>query len=134
MPLTPGSPYCQRYVNNVFINLITGKRTVPLLQWDVRLNEIRDTWDYIGVNIYGGTDVAFDLRLPKMGFVKLIDPSNGHTGDRGPKGDIMFGEIYPQGIEIVVKKLAHYGKPFFILKTESRPYRQAAPLGYCHGC
>lgn len=103
--------------NNIFINLITGKRTVPFLQWDVRLDEVRDTWDYVGINIYGGTDVAFDLTQPQMGFVKIIPPASGHIGDVGPQGDIMFGEIFPQGIEIVVKKLARYGKPFYILEN-----------------
>jgi len=29
----------------------------------------------------------------------------------------MFGEIYPQGIRIVVEKLARYNKPFFILEN-----------------
>jgi beta-glucosidase len=29
----------------------------------------------------------------------------------------MFGEIYPQGIRIVVEKLAKYNKPFFILEN-----------------
>lgn len=103
--------------NNVFINIITGKK-IPLFSGvQDRRKEIQDTWDYVGVNIYGGVDVAFDIFNPMMGFVRRLPPANGHTGDYDIEGHAMFGEIYPQGIEIVVKKLSHFGKPFFILEN-----------------
>ena len=103
--------------NNVFINMITGNKIPPFSGLDGRLDEIKDTWDFLGVNIYGGADVAFDLFKPQMGFVRRIDPKNGRTGDLDLEGNAMFGEIYPQGIDIVVKKLAHYRKPFYILEN-----------------
>lgn len=103
--------------NNVFINMITGIKIPPFSGLKGKLDEIRNTWDYVGVNIYGGTDVAFDITQPKMGFVRLIDPVNGHTGDLDSQGKAMFSEIYPQGIDIVVKKLSHHKKPFIILEN-----------------
>lgn len=103
--------------NNIFINLITGKKGIPFVRMDGNLKEVRDTWNFVGVNIYGGADVAFDLTQPQMGFVRRIEPVNCRTGDLDQQGNAMFGEIYPQGIEIVVKKLAHLGKPFFILEN-----------------
>jgi len=103
--------------NNIFINLITGKKIPPFCGLKGRLDEIRDTWDFVGVNIYGGTDVAFDITQPKTGFVRRINPVNGRTGDLDSEGNAMFSEIYPQGIEIVVKKLAQHDKPFYILEN-----------------
>jgi beta-glucosidase/6-phospho-beta-glucosidase/beta-galactosidase len=52
-----------------------------------------------------------------MGFVRRIKPTSGRTGDLDPEGNAMFSEIYPQGIKVVVEKLAHYGKPFFVLEN-----------------
>ena len=103
--------------NNVFINMITGKK-VPLLSSMVgNTDDMLGTWDYIGVNIYGGVDVAFDIFRPQTGFVRRIPPKNKHTGDLDPRGRAMFGEIYPQGIQIVVEKLSRHRKPFFILEN-----------------
>jgi len=103
--------------NNVFLNMITGKYIKPYYSLLGNVEQVRDTWDYIGVNIYGGIDVAFDIRNPKMAFIRRIFPKNGRTGDLLPNGNAMFGEIYPQGIKIVVEKLAKYKKPFFILEN-----------------
>ncbi|MGD0354304.1 MAG: family 1 glycosylhydrolase [Dehalococcoidia bacterium] len=103
--------------NNVFINMITGKK-VPLLSSLLgNCDHVRDTWDFVGVNIYGGTDVSFDTTQPGMAFVRRSDPKGKPTGDPDPGGKAMFGEIYPQGISIVVDKLAKYNKPFFILEN-----------------
>jgi len=103
--------------NNAFINMISGKRALPFSNIRSRLSEINNTWDFIGVNIYGGVDVAFDITRPETGFVRRLNPRNGRTGDLDEAGNPMFGEIYPQGIEIVVKKLAHHQKPFIILEN-----------------
>ncbi len=126
--------------NNIFINLITGKRIPPLIDIRPRLSEIQDTWDFVGVNIYGGVDVAFDITRPNMGFVRRLNPKNGKTGDLDETGNPMFGEIYPQGIEIVVKKLAHYNKPFIILENgvpdradRLRPWVIATAVKTIHG-
>ena len=103
--------------NNIFINMVTGRRAPLFSGIDKRLDEIKDTWDYVGVNIYGGVDVAFDITKPKAGFVRRIAPPRGRTGDLLPDGVPMFGEIYPQGIRIVVERLAKYHKPFFVLEN-----------------
>ena len=103
--------------NNIFVNMVTGTRAPPFSGIDRRLDEIKDTWDYVGVNIYGGVDVSFDITRPKAGFVRRTTPPRGRTGDIPPNGVPMFGEIYPQGIKIVVERLAKYGKPFFILEN-----------------
>ena len=103
--------------NNVFINMIAGKKGPPFTGLNRYLEQVKDTWDFIGVNIYGGVDVAFDITKPGTGFVRRMTPRNGRTGDLDPDGNAMFGEIYPQGIKIVVEKLAKYRKPFFILES-----------------
>jgi len=103
--------------NNIFINMVTGKQAPLFSGIDKRLDEIKNTWDYVGMNIYGGVDVAFDITKPKTAFVRRIAPPSGRTGDLPPGGIPMFGEIYPQGIKIVVERLAKYGKPFFILEN-----------------
>jgi beta-glucosidase len=103
--------------NNIFVNMVTGRRAPAFSGIDKRLDEIKDTWDYVGVNIYGGVDVSFDITKPKTAFVRRTFPPRGRTGDIPPNGVPMFGEIYPQGIKIVVERLAKYGKPFFILEN-----------------
>jgi len=103
--------------NNIFVNMVTGRQSPPFSGIDKRLDEIKDTWDYVGVNIYGGVDVSFDITKPKTAFVRRTAPPRGRTGDVLPNGVPMFGEIYPQGIKIVVERLAKYGKPFFILEN-----------------
>lgn len=103
--------------NNVFVNMVSGRKAPPFTGREHYLEQVRDTWDFVGVNIYGGVDVAFDITKPGMGFVKRLTPKNGRTGDLTPDGAAMFGEIYPQGISIVVEKLARYNKPFFILEN-----------------
>lgn len=103
--------------NNIFINMIHGRRIPPFSGLHGSLDEIADTWDFVGVNIYGGVDVSFAPFHPEMAFVRREAPKNKRTGDLDTQGNAMFGEIYPQGISIVVEKLAHYGKPFFILEN-----------------
>ena len=105
------------FFNNIFINMVAGRKALPFTGLNRYLMQVKDTWDFIGVNIYGGIDVAFDITKPGMGFTKRLTPKNGHTGDLTPSGNAMFGEIYPQGIRIVVEKLAKYNKPFFILEN-----------------
>ncbi len=103
--------------NNVFFNMLQGQKLPPFCGLKECTEPLKGTFDFIGVNIYGGADVAFDIFKPQMGFVRRIKPKNGRTGDLDPDGEAMFGEIYPQGIKIVVDKLAHYGKPFFVLEN-----------------
>jgi beta-glucosidase len=103
--------------NNVFINMVAGKKAPPFTGLDRYLEQVRDTWDFIGVNIYGGIDVAFDITKPGMGFTRRLTPKNGRTGDLTPGGKALFGEIYPQGIKIVVEKLAKFNRPFYILEN-----------------
>ena len=103
--------------NNVFINMMTGKKVPFLNRLLGNCSHVKDTWDFVGVNIYGGTGVSFDITLPGMAFVKRVQPKGKPTGDLDPGGKPMFGEIYPQGIAIVVDKLAKYNKPFFILEN-----------------
>jgi len=126
--------------NNIFINMVTGRRAPLFSGIDKRLDEIKDTWDYVGANIYGGVDVFFDITKPKTAFVNRIAPPRGRTGDPHPNGTPMFGEIYPQGIQIVVERLAKYGKPFFILENgvpdrddKLRPWVIATAVKTMHG-
>lgn len=107
----------ERSFNDIFMRMV-GEGKAPLLTGlGMRASEIRDTWDYIGINIYGGVDVAFDIRRVSQGFTRRIMPVNGRTGDLDPEGDSMFGEIYPQGIRRVVQKYSHYQKPFMVLES-----------------
>ena len=103
--------------NNVFFNMLQGQKLPPFCGLQGCKEPLRDTFDFIGINIYGGVDVAFDIFKPCMGFVRRINPKNGRTGDHDPFGHAMFGEIFPQGIKIVVEKLARFNRPFFILEN-----------------
>jgi len=101
----------------VFFNMLEGEKLPPFCGLQECSEPLKGTFDFVGINIYGGADVAFDIFKPHIGFVRRIKPRNGRTGDLDPYGEAMFGEIYPQGIRIVVEKLAHYNKPFFILEN-----------------
>lgn len=103
--------------NNVFFNMLQGRSLPPFCGLQGCTEPLKDTFDFIGINLYGGVDVAFDIFKPRMAFVHLLEPRSERMGDPHPAGNAMFGEIYPQGIRIVVEKLAHYGKPFFILEN-----------------
>jgi beta-glucosidase len=103
--------------NGIFMRMVGEGRAPLLTRLGLKAGRMRDTWDYIGINTYGGVDIAFDLRKVRQGFVRRLVPANGRTGDMDPTGNYMFGEIYPQGIRGAVEKYARFGKPFFILES-----------------
>jgi beta-glucosidase len=111
------SRLAQGSFNDVFLKMIGEGRAPLLAGLGLKAGQIRDTWDYVGINTYGGLDVAFDIRKYRQGFVRRVLPSNGRIGDIDPSGNPMFGEIYPQGIRMAVEKCARFGKPFFILEN-----------------
>jgi beta-glucosidase len=103
--------------NNVFFNMLEGQKLPPFCGLRECKEPLQGTFDFVGINVYGGVDVAFDPFKPHMAFVRRVKPKNGRIGDPLPDGHAMFGEIYPQGIRIIVEKLSHFGKPFFILEN-----------------
>ena len=104
--------------NNGFIDMVaTGK--LPLLNKVLhqKLQAVKNTWDFIPINIYGKFLAAFDIRNIREGFMRRMTPQTKHVGDPDVEGNGLYGEIYPQGIADIARKYRKYNKPVFILEN-----------------
>lgn len=72
---------------------------------------MRDTCDFIGLNYYTRRLSAFDRRSPATLFGRTFLNPHGERSD----GD--YGEVYPEGLYRLLKRLARYGKPIYITEN-----------------
>jgi beta-glucosidase len=79
------------------------------------LSVVHDTFDYLGLNYYTRHIVAFDLRNPRDLFSRhLTLPA---TERMEPVATLAAGEIYPEGLHRVLRRLSIYGKPIYITEN-----------------
>ncbi|MER3467934.1 MAG: hypothetical protein C4312_05135 [Thermoflexus sp.] len=72
---------------------------------------MRDTCDFIGLNYYTRRLSAFDRRSSATLFGRTFLNPYGERSD----GD--YGEVYPEGLYRLLKRLARYGKPIYITEN-----------------
>ncbi len=104
-------------VGNVSIlEAITHGRWTPLLGFGGRVPELVDTCDYIGLNYYTTGRVTFDLTRPTELFMRQFLDPDMELSDITPNGEA-YSEINPEGIYLILKKLAAYRKPVYITEN-----------------
>lgn len=114
-----------------------GRVGFPVNLWAGNLRAVRGTCDFVGINVYYRDLVHFDLTNP----LELFGRRTVHAG--APRGDpgvgAPGGEIYPQGIARIARRVAAFGKPVYV--TESgvadatdrlRPWVVAQAVGAAH--
>ena len=116
-PARPASPLDRlvtrlhdRMFNRLVLEAATAGREPGAL---VRraLAAMRDTCDFIGLNYYTRRLSAFDRRSPATLFGRTFLNPYGERSD----GD--YGEVYPEGLYRLLKRLARYGKPIYITEN-----------------
>jgi beta-glucosidase len=89
-----------------------GRAAFPFNLMAGALHTVRGTCDFIGINIYYRNHVAFDPRRPGDLFGRRFSSESAPRGDPGINN--FFGELYPEAILRVARRLADFGKPIYI--------------------
>jgi len=74
-----------------------------------------DSSDFIGINYYTRVRVVFDRRQPTQLFGRRLYTPGAELSDSGRDGP--YGEVYPEGLYIVLKRAAQYGKPIYVTEN-----------------
>jgi beta-glucosidase len=90
--------------------LATGRLGNPL-GFEVPVPEAAGTMDYVGVNYYTRSRVAFDLRRPGHWFVRDAPPPDAVHSDGG------YGEVYPDGLLAVLRAARRYERPVYVTEN-----------------
>jgi len=103
------------------------------LTLNTRIPELVDSQDYIGLNYYYRDMVSFDLSQPGALFAKRFPQPGTPWSLEG------WGEVYPEGLYRLLKRLQRYGKPIYITesgmpdnKDVMRPHMLLAHLAATH--
>jgi beta-glucosidase len=83
----------------------------PPLALNVKVPELVDSQDYVGLNYYSRDMVTFDLSKPGMLFTRRFPMPGAEFSMDG------WGEIYPDGLYRLLKRLQRYGKPIYVTET-----------------
>jgi beta-glucosidase len=73
--------------------------------------ELVDSADFLGINYYSRDMVAFDASRPGQLFGRRFYPDGAEMSDGG------YGEVYPEGLYRLLKRVATYGKPIYITEN-----------------
>jgi beta-glucosidase len=76
-----------------------------------RVKQLANTSDFIGLNYYMRTLLTFDPATPGTVFSRQVFPPGAEISDWN------YGEVYPEGIFHLLKRLARYGKPIYITEN-----------------
>ncbi|MBC8162197.1 MAG: family 1 glycosylhydrolase [Roseiflexaceae bacterium] len=74
------------------------------------------TSDFIGLNYYSRSWVAFDIRRPREFFSRSYTPEHAEQSDINSHGR-SYGEIYPEGLYRSIKRLSSLKLPIYITET-----------------
>jgi len=81
------------------------------LSWNKHIPELADSQDYIGLNYYSRDMVSFDIKQPGLVFGRRFAMPGAEFSMEG------WGEIYPEGLYRLLKRLHKYGKPIYVTET-----------------
>ena len=76
-----------------------------------KVAELADSQDWIGLNYYSRDMVSFDITQPGLLFGRRFSMPGADFSMEG------WGEIYPDGLYRLLKRLQRYGKPIYITET-----------------
>lgn len=116
-PARPNSPLDRfvagqrdRIINQSLLDAVFHGKILRLVSAK-RARQLKGTSDYIGLNYYTRELVAFDHRNPDALFSKQVFPPGT------PMSDGNFGEIYPEGLYRLLKRVSQYGLPIYITEN-----------------
>jgi beta-glucosidase len=102
--------------NETFLQLLeNGRLPFPLHLANGHVDDVQNTCDFVGLNVYSRFHVAFRWNLSSQLFGDVFVPDHVPQGDRGV--DKPYGEAYPKGIRVAVQRAARLGKPIYILEN-----------------
>ena len=81
------------------------------LSMNLRVPEAVDSQDFIGLNYYSRDMVTFDVTQPGLLFTRRFPMPGADFSMVG------WGEIYPDGLYRLLKRLQRYAKPIFVTET-----------------
>jgi beta-glucosidase len=114
-PHSIGDRWAARLLDNLFNELALtppADGILPLaLGLNVRVPELVDSQDYIGLNYYSRDMASFDVTQPGLLFTRRFAMPGADFSMEG------WGEIYPEGLYRLLKRLQKYGKPIYVTET-----------------
>ena len=123
LPANPASPADQlaaklldQLANGTTLEAITSGRLTPSIGVGQRISYLIDTCDYIGLNYYTSARVAFTPADPAALFARQFFAPEVELSDLTPLGE-PYGEVNPNGLYLVLKRLAGYGKPIYVTEN-----------------
>lgn len=105
----------RRFNDNFAESILTGSAPFPFNKFFRRLDEVKNTCDYVGINYYSRLRTGFAPRSLKTMFFQLTVPPHKPQGDHGV--EIPYGEAYPDGLRRAVERFTHFKKPIYILEN-----------------
>jgi len=76
-----------------------------------KVSELANSQDYIGLNYYSRDMVSFDITQPGLLFGRRFAMPGAEFSMEG------WGEIYPEGLYRLLKRLQQYGKPIYVTEN-----------------
>ena len=114
-PFRPASAldrWAARLQDNLFNEVVLCPPMDGVLRLPLGLNtkvpELVDSQDYVGLNYYSRDMVTFDLSQPGLLFTRRFAMPGAEFSMEG------WGEIYPEGLYRLLKRLQRYGKPIYV--------------------
>ncbi|HLZ23266.1 MAG TPA: family 1 glycosylhydrolase [Ktedonobacterales bacterium] len=102
--------------NDIFPRaVLTGKAVFPFSLAAGNLSAVRGTCDFVGINIYYRDLVTFDPRRPLEMFSRRSSAPGTPHGDTG--AELVTGEVYPQGIARIARRVSAFGKPIYVTEN-----------------
>jgi beta-glucosidase len=105
----------RRFNDNFAEGILEGRAPFPLNKFGDHLEEVKGTFDYIGINYYSRLRAGLALDSPRTLFFQLTVPPHKPQGDSGV--EIPYGEAYPKGLRRAASRFASYNKPIYILEN-----------------
>ncbi len=116
-PANPNSPLDRfvsgqrdRIVNQSVLDAVFHGKIVRFVG-SKRSRQLKGTTDFFGLNYYTRNILAFDRRNPDALFSQQVFPQGA------PMSDGMYGEIYPDGLYHLLKRLGKYNIPIYITEN-----------------
>lgn len=98
-------------VNWMYLEALTTGRLEGPWGLSFEVPRAAGTMDFIGVNYYTRSRVAFDLRLPKQLFVRDRPPDGAVLSDGG------YSEFYPDGLLRVLREVRRFNLPVYVTEN-----------------
>jgi beta-glucosidase len=117
-PFRPGfvlDRWAARLQDHMFNGLVLDPPADGVLRfplgWNASMPELADSQDYVGVNYYSRDMAAFDITQPGMLFTRRFPMPGTDFSMEG------WGEIYPEGLYRVLRRVQAYGKPVYVTEV-----------------